>query len=153
MSLDPWFEIRLWAMSETKKQIIVYSDDSSVRASIVSALGRRVAVDLPEHEIHEFATGSALRAYVDGKSVGGGSRADLFILDGEAAQEGGLGMARQLKDELFNCPPVLVITGRKEDAWLAAWSLAEASVVHPIDPFTLAKTAAQLLRGTTLVSA
>jgi CheY-like chemotaxis protein len=149
----PWFEIRLWAMSEMKKQIIVYSDDSSVRASIVSALGRRVAVDLPEHEIHEFATGSALRAYVDGKSVGGGSRADLFILDGEAAQEGGLGMARQLKDELFNCPPVLVITGRKEDAWLAAWSLAEASVVHPIDPFTLAKTAAQLLRGTTLVSA
>jgi len=140
-------------MSEMKKQIIVYSDDSSVRASIVFALGRRVAVDLPEHEIHEFATGSALRAYVDGKSVGGGSRADLFILDGEAAQEGGLGMARQLKDELFNCPPVLVITGRKEDAWLAAWSMAEASVVHPIDPFTLAKTAAQLLRGTTLVSA
>ena len=153
MSPDPWFENRLWAMLEVKKQIIVYSDDSSVRASIVSALGRRVAVDLPEHEIHEFATGSALRAYVDGKSVGGGSRADLFILDGEAAQEGGLGMARQLKDELFNCPPVLVITGRKEDAWLAAWSMAEASVVHPIDPFTLAKTAAQLLRGTTLVSA
>ena len=153
MSPDPWFENRLWGMLEMKKQIIVYSDDSSVRASIVSALGRRVAVDLPEHEIHEFATGSALRAYVDGKSVGGGSRADLFILDGEAAQEGGLGMARQLKDELFNCPPVLVITGRKEDAWLAAWSMAEASVVHPIDPFTLAKTAAQLLRGTTLVSA
>ncbi len=74
-------------------------------------------------------------------------------LDGEAAQEGGMGIARQLKDEVFNCPPVLVITGRKEDAWLAAWSLAEASVVHPIDPFTLAKTAAQLLRGTTLVPA
>ena len=140
-------------MSETKKQIIVYSDDSSVRASIASALGRRVAIDLPEHEIHEFATGSALRAYVDGKSIGGGSRVDLFILDGEAAQEGGLGIARQLKDEVFNCPPVLVITGRKEDAWLAAWSMAEASVVHPTDPFTLAKTAAQLLRGTTLVSA
>jgi DNA-binding NtrC family response regulator len=140
-------------MSETKKQIIVYSDDSSVRASIVSALGRQVAADLPEHEIHEFATGSALRAYVDGKSVGGVARAHLFILDGEAAQEGGMGIARQLKDELFDCPPVLVITGRKEDAWLAAWSMAEASVVHPIDPFTLAKTAAQLLRGTTLVSA
>ena len=136
-------------MTESKKQIIVYSDDSSVRASIVSALGRRVAVDLPEHEIHEFATGSALRAYVDGKSVGGGSRADLFILDGEAVPEGGMGISRQLKDEVFNCPPVLVITGRKEDAWLAAWSLAEASVVHPIDPFTLAKSAAELLRGTT----
>jgi CheY-like chemotaxis protein len=138
-------------MSETKKQIIVYSDDSSVRASIVSALGRRVAADLPEHEIHEFATGAALRAFVDSKNTE--SQVDLFILDGEAAQEGGLGIARQLKDEVFNCPPVLVVTGRKEDAWLAAWSMAEASVVHPIDPFTLATTAAQLLRGTTLVSA
>ena len=140
-------------MAESKKQIIVYSDDSSVRSSIVSALGARVAKDLPEHEIHEFATGPALRAYVDSKNVAGEFRADLFILDGEAAQEGGLGMARQLKDEVFNCPPILVITGRKEDKWLAAWSLAEASVIHPIDPFTLAKTAAELLRGASIVSA
>ena len=140
-------------MAESKKQIIVYSDDSSVRSSIVSALGARVAKDLPEHEIHEFATGPALRAYVDSKNVAGEFRADLFILDGEAAQEGGLGMARQLKDEVFNCPPILVITGRKEDKWLAAWSLAEASVVHPIDPFTLAKTAAELLRGASIISA
>lgn len=140
-------------MAESKKQIIVYSDDSSVRSSIVSALGARVAKDLPEHEIHEFATGPALRAYVDSKNVAGEFRADLFILDGEAAQEGGLGIARQLKDEVFNCPPILVITGRKEDKWLAAWSLAEASVVHPIDPFTLAKTAAELLRGASIISA
>ena len=140
-------------MAETKKQIIIYSDDSSVRSSIVSALGVRAAKDLPEHELHEFATGSALRAYLDSKNLAGGFRADLFILDGEAAQEGGLGIARQLKDEVFNCPPILVITGRKEDKWLAAWSLAEASVVHPIDPFTLAKTAADLLRGRSVVSA
>lgn len=140
-------------MAEIKKQIIIYSDDSSVRSSIVSALGVRAAKDLPEHELHEFATGSALRAYVDSKNLAGGFRADLFILDGEAAQEGGLGIARQLKDEVFNCPPILVITGRKEDKWLAAWSLAEASVVHPIDPFTLAKTAADLLRGRSVVSA
>jgi DNA-binding NarL/FixJ family response regulator len=140
-------------MSHIKKQIIVYSDDSSVRASILSALGKRVAADLPEHQIHEFATGAALRAYVDGKNIDGTPRADLFILDGEAAQEGGMGIARQLKDEVFNCPPVLLITGRKEDAWLAAWSMAEASVVHPIDPFTLAKTAANLLRGSSIASA
>ena len=140
-------------MAESKKQIIVYSDDSSVRSSIVSALGARAAKDLPEREIHEFATGPALRAYIDSKNVAGQFRADLFILDGEAAQEGGLGIARQLKDEVFNCPPILVITGRKEDKWLAAWSLAEASVVHPIDPFTLAKTAAELLRGASIISA
>ena len=130
-----------------KKQILVYSDDSSIREAVVNALGSRVASDLPQHQIHEFATGAALRAFVDSKAV-----IDLFILDGDSAPEGGMGIARQLKDEVFNCAPVLVITGRKEDAWLAAWSLAEASVVHPIDPFTLAKSAAQLLRGTALAT-
>jgi hypothetical protein len=46
-----------------------------------------------------------------------------------------------------------LITGRVQDSWLAAWSLAEASVVHPIDPFTLANSAAQLLRGVNLATA
>ncbi|CAB4593481.1 MAG: hypothetical protein F2703_01015 [Actinobacteria bacterium] len=141
--------VRIDLMSEQilKKQIVIYSDDSSVRASIIASLGRRVASDLAEHTIHEFATGPALRAFVDS-----GAPVDLFILDGESAPEGGLGIARQLKDEVFNCPPVLVITGRVQDSWLAAWSLAEASVVHPIDPFTMAQTAAQLLRGSKLVT-
>jgi hypothetical protein len=129
-----------------KPIIIVYSDDSSVRSAIVAALGKRLADDLPEHQIEEFATGPALRAFIDRKSTSGAFRADLFILDGEAVPEGGMGVARQLKDEVFNCPPVLLITGRKEDAWLAAWSRAEASVIHPIDPFTLANTVADLLR-------
>jgi hypothetical protein len=129
-----------------KPIIIVYSDDSSVRSAIVAALGKRVADDLPEHQIEEFATGPALRAFIDRKSTSGAFRADLFILDGEAVPEGGMGVARQLKDEVFNCPPVLLITGRREDAWLAAWSRAEASVIHPIDPFTLANTVADLLR-------
>ena len=137
-------------MSATHKPIIiVYSDDASVRAAIVAALGKRVSDDLPEHQIEEFATGPALRAFVDRKSVTGQLRADLFILDGEAVPEGGMGIARQLKDEVFNCPPVLLITGRREDAWLAAWSRAEASVIHPIDPFTLAKTVADLMRSHT----
>jgi hypothetical protein len=132
-----------------KPIIIVYSDDSSVRAAIVAALGKRTAADLPEHQIEEFATAPALRAFVDRKSTSGDLRADLFILDGEAVPEGGMGVARQLKDEIFNCPPVLLIAGRREDAWLAAWSRAEASVIHPIDPFTLANTVADLLRTKT----
>jgi hypothetical protein len=137
-------------MSTTRKPIIiVYSDDASVRAAITAALGKRVSDDLPEHQIEEFATGPALRAFVDRKSVSGQLRADLFILDGEAVPEGGMGIARQLKDEVFNCPPVLLITGRREDAWLAAWSRAEASVIHPIDPFTLANTVADLMRSNT----
>lgn len=137
--------LRIARMSEhiQKKQIVLYSSDSSVRATVIAALGRRTATDLPEHEIREFATGPALRIFVDAGPV-----IDLFIVDGESSPEGGLGIARQLKDEVFNCPPVLVITGRKEDSWLAAWSMAEASVTHPIDPFTVAETAAKLLRAT-----
>ena len=136
--------VRIMAMSEQihKSQIVLYSDDSSVRQTIIAALGRSTAADLPDHVIHEFATGPALRAFVDSKAT-----IDLFILDGEATPEGGMGIARQLKDEVFNCPPVLLVTGRAQDAWLAAWSLAEASVVHPIDPFTLAQSAAKLLRA------
>ena len=134
-------------------RILVYSDDSSVRAAISGALGTRLAADLPSHEIIEFATGKALRLFTDRKGATANNQIDLFILDGEAVPEGGMGIARQLKDEIFECPPVLVITGRKEDAWLAAWSMAEASVMHPIDPFTLAHTAANLLRGASLTSA
>lgn len=145
--------IRLNAMEQVNKlSIVVYSDDSSVRQAIVKALGKNVAADLPEHVVHEFATGPALRQFVDRKSVDGNFKADLFILDGEAVPEGGMGVARQLKDEVFNCPPILLITGRPQDAWLAAWSRAEASVSHPVDPFTLASTVADLLRSSTIAN-
>ena len=133
--------------AQKKKQIAIYSDDSSVRAAVILALGNRIAEDLPEHEIHEFATGAALRQYIDRKSQDGTFKIDLFILDGEATPEGGLGVARQLKDEVFNCPPVLLITARTSDNWLATWSRAEATVMHPIDPFTIAAKCAGLLKS------
>ena len=133
--------------SGRRLSIVVYSDDLTVRAHIAAALGTSIAADLAPHTIVEFATGPALRLYVDNKARSADHGIDLFILDGEAAPEGGMGVARQLKDELFNCPPVLVITARKEDAWLATWSRAEANVLHPIDPFTLAHTVADLLRA------
>ena len=141
--------IGLGRITDMQKLILaLYSDDSTVRSSVIASLGKQLDKDLPLHEIKEFATADALRLYVDSKK-----QVDLFILDAEAVPEGGMGVCRQLKDEVFNCPPIIVITGRKEDKWLAAWSLAEASVVHPIDPFTMAKTVAELLRGTAVVSA
>jgi len=124
-----------------KLRIAIYSDDSAVREAISKALGKRVSAEHPEHEVLYFATGVALKDYARGKKA-----ADLYILDGEAVPEGGMGIARQLKDEIFNCPPTMVITGRVQDAWLAGWSGADAVVTHPIDPFTLAKSVAQVLR-------
>jgi len=126
-------------------KILVYSDDATVRESVRKALGRRLSQDLPENEVIEFATADALRLYIDTKKVGKKSSVDLFILDGEATPEGGMGLARQLKDEIFNCPPTLLIVARAQDAWLAGWSRADGVVTHPIDPFTLSKSVLALV--------
>ena len=122
-----------------KVTILVYSDDRSTRGQVRLALGRRVAADLPEIDIVECATHQAVTKTLD---VGG---IDLVILDGEAAPVGGLGIAKQLKDELDDCPPVLVLTGRPDDEWLATWSRAEAAVPHPLDPIALTDAVVRLL--------
>lgn len=127
-------------------KIVIYSDDSTVRETVKKSLGRRLATDMAENEILEFATADALRLFVDSKKVGTKSRVDLFILDGEATPEGGMGLARQLKDEIFNCPPTLVIVAREQDAWLAGWSRADGVVTHPIDTFTLGKKVLSLVK-------
>jgi DNA-binding response OmpR family regulator len=71
----------------------------------------------------------------------------LAILDGEAVPAGGLGIARQLKDEIYKCPPLLVLTGRVQDNWLATWSRADGVVAHPLDPIELAEVVIRLLRS------
>ena len=134
-------------MDQAKHLVVaLYSDDATVRSAVKTALGKKIDKDLPTHEIREFATAAALRLFVDSKK-----HIDLFILDGEAVPEGGMGVARQLKDEVFNCPPVLLITGRAQDNWLATWSRAEATVTHPIDPVTLAKKCAEVLKTNSII--
>jgi DNA-binding response OmpR family regulator len=127
--------------------IAIYSDDASVRESVIKALGKKIAPDFGDHVIHQFATGAALKLFAASKKP-----VDLFILDGEAVPEGGMGLARQLKDEIFNAPPILLLVARQQDAWLAGWSRAEAVVTHPIDPFTLAKSVANLIRSSKTAS-
>jgi len=121
-------------------KVLVYSDDVNTRQQVILALGRRPHPDLPELQYVEVATEPVVIQNMD---VGG---IDLAILDGEAVPAGGMGIAKQLKDEIFECPPVLVLTGRVQDAWLATWSRAEAAVPHPIDPVRLAEAVVALLR-------
>jgi hypothetical protein len=126
---------------DTRKtlNILVYSSNREVRAHVITALGRRPAADLPEVAFQETATEPATVAAMDAGGF------DLAILDGEA-YPGGMGMARNLKDEIFECPPILVLTGRPQDAWLATWSRADAVVPRPLSPFDLARASAELLR-------
>jgi DNA-binding response OmpR family regulator len=121
-------------------RILVYSDDVNTRQQVILALGRRPHPDLPEAEYVEVATEPVVISNLDAGGI------DLAVLDGEAVPAGGLGIAKQLKDELADCPPVIVLTGRPQDAWLATWSRAEAAVPHPLDPIQLAETAVALLR-------
>jgi DNA-binding response OmpR family regulator len=120
--------------------VLVYSDDRSVRDAVRQALGRRPAKDVPYVDLLEVATEPAVIRAMDKGGI------DLAIFDGEAVPAGGMGIARQMKDEIYRCPPILVLTGRVDDAWLATWSRADAAVPHPIDPRLLADAAATLLR-------
>jgi CheY-like chemotaxis protein len=120
--------------------VLVYSDDVDTRQAVLLAVGRRPATDLPPVSWTEVATQPALLAAVDAGGL------DVLILDGEAAPAGGLGMCKQLKDEIYQCPPVLVLTGRPQDAWLATWSRADAVVPHPLDPVALCDALADLAR-------
>jgi len=128
------------APSATLK-VLVYSDDVNTRQQVILALGRRPHPDLPELEYVEVATEPVVIQNMDSGTIA------LVILDGEAVPAGGMGIAKQLKDEIYNCPPVLVLTGRPQDAWLATWSRAEAAVPHPIDPVQLAESVIALLRS------
>lgn len=120
--------------------VLVYSDDVDTRARVKLAVGRRPSPGLPRVEWLECATEPAVIAAMDAGGV------DVAVLDGEATPAGGMGIARQLKDEIYRCPPILVLTGRVQDNWLAAWSRAEAAVPHPLDPIVLAEAVADLMR-------
>lgn len=126
--------------TEPTMTVLVYSDDADTRERVKLAVGRRPAADLPRVEWLECATEPAVIAAFDRGGI------DMAVLDGEAVPAGGMGIARQLKDEIYRCPPILVLTGRVQDNWLAAWSRAEAAVPHPLDPIVLADAVADLMR-------
>jgi DNA-binding response OmpR family regulator len=121
--------------------VLIYSDDRSVREQVVLAIGRRPAPELPAVTTLEAATEPAVISIVDKGGV------DVIVLDGEAVPAGGLGICRTLKEEVYRCPPVLVLLGREQDAWLATWSRADATVTHPLDSLAVTEAVAGLLRA------
>ena len=128
------------AADESQLTILLYSSDRTVRENIRFTLGRKLADDLPPIRVLEVATQPAVLTAMDAGGI------DLAVLDGEAVP-GGIGMCRQLKDEIFPCPPIMVLTGRRDDAWLATWSRADGVVPHPVDPIRLPEAVATMLRS------
>lgn len=115
-------------------RVLVYSDDAATRAQVIGALGTRPDPAIPELSFIEVATAPMVFAQLDAGVV------DAVIADGEATPSGGMGVAKQMKDELDPCPPTLVLLGRADDRWLADWSRADATATLPVDPIALPAT-------------
>ncbi|HJQ45180.1 MAG TPA: hypothetical protein VJ870_02495 [Amycolatopsis sp.] len=128
-------------MTEQPMRILVFSHRAEVRESIMNAIGRRPATDLGRITYVEAAGVADVLTEMDEGGL------DLAILDGEAQPTGGIGLCRQLKHEIDDCPPIVVAVRRKDDRWLATWSQADAVLVHPLDPLTAAETVADVLRA------
>jgi CheY-like chemotaxis protein len=122
------------------RTVLVYSDSADVRAAVVLAVGRRPAAELGRVELVEAATNEEVLAAVDAGGI------DVIVFDGEARPTGGFGLAKQLKDELEDCPHTLVLTARPGDAWLASWALADAVLGLPVVPPAVRDAVAGLLR-------
>lgn len=127
---------------ETRRvRVLLYSDDSSTRDAVRVGVGRRPARDVEVCEWTECAGPDAVRAAAEAGGI------DVFVLDGEAVPYGGLGLCRELKHSVYECPPVVVLTGRPQDGWLASWSYADHAVSHPLDPVLLAAAVADAARS------
>jgi DNA-binding response OmpR family regulator len=119
--------------------VLLYSDDPQVRDRMRLAIGTRPAADLTVEFVDAASYGECIRL-IDKYEI------DLLVLDGEATPAGGLGIARQLHDEVTDCPPMALVIARAADRWLAAYAKVDATLVHPLDPVTTGRTIAALLR-------
>jgi DNA-binding response OmpR family regulator len=128
------------ADQQERATVLVYSNSADVRAAVRTAVGRRPAPDSGRIDWVECATN---REVVDQLDEGG---LDALILDGEAQPTGGMGLARQFKYEIADCPPIVVLIARPQDGWLASWSLADAVIHAPVDPIEAAEVVAAQLR-------
>jgi DNA-binding response OmpR family regulator len=138
------------ADADATTTVLIYSHDSHTRERTRLALGRRLAPDLPQVEYLMCATAPAVVRALD-RHAAGKAPIDLLVLDGEAAPAGGMGLCRQLKDEISDCPPVILLIARPQDVWLATWSRAEEIVTRQGDPVSLAQAAVALVRSRSAV--
>lgn len=121
-------------------RVLVYSDDAATREKVRLAVGRRPAADVPFVEIVECATEPKVHQWLGSGDI------DVAILDGETQPAGGMGVSKQAKDEVYDCPPILLLIARRDDRWLADWSRADFVVPQPLDPMVLADAVADLMR-------
>lgn len=120
--------------------LLIFSDDVTVRDAIITSVGRRAGKGLPAVEWTQCATADGVRLALQEKEF------SVLVLDAESPKLGGMGLAKELNQEMDNCPPVLLLVARQQDEWLGQWSGAAAIVSEPFDSIEMQETIAKLLR-------
>ena len=119
-------------MSETPVKVLVFSDNSSTRQAVITGVGFKASKDTAPIEWLEAATSFDIA---------------VLVLDGETQKEGGMSVAKELANTRENLPPILMLTARPQDQWLATWAGASRIVSAPLDPQELQENLAELLRA------
>lgn len=124
-------------------RIAVYSDRPELREEVHQTIGSTLSPELPPVELVDFATGPAIVRALHNNEL------DFCILDAETAPLGGMGLTYQIRNEVPDSPPILLLLQRRDDAWLATWSRPDAVYPLPIDPIELPRVVLDLLRQKT----
>ncbi|PID98300.1 MAG: hypothetical protein CSA82_00390 [Actinobacteria bacterium] len=128
-------------MSDAHVDVLLFSDDADTRRAIMDAIGERASKDSPKIEWHEAATAYGVEALMSTHDFA------VLILDGEATKEGGFSIARELANTYEELPPIIALTARSQDTWLATWAGAVETIEAPYDPLEVQEKIAQLLRS------
>ena len=129
-------------VATARLELLVFSDDAEVRRQVREGVGRRPAKGLPLVSWTEAATAEGVR-----RARGGEAPFDALVLEAETKKFGGMGLAHELLIELDRRPPVVLLTARPQDDWLAAWSKAEVVVPRPLDPLALQEGVTRALQA------
>ena len=128
-------------MSETPVKVLVFSDNSSTRQAVITGVGFKASKDTAPIEWLEAATSFGVFELVDSPDIA------VLVLDGETQKEGGMSVAKELANTRENLPPILMLTARPQDQWLATWAGASRIVSAPFDSQELQENLAELLRA------
>jgi len=124
-------------------RVLLVSPDAHVRDLM------RVAVGSIERRLGEPLSFMDAADGEVGARLGLSERPDAVVADEIASRAGAFSLARDLRgDPDPYLGPIVVLLERRQDAWLARWSGADAWFVKPVDPFELADRLVELMSRT-----
>lgn len=120
-------------------RVLVVAENVAERLRAVSALKLHADAEVTEAEHAEAARQALLRDH---------DVYDVIVIDGDLRPRGGFAILYDLRQQAalegFTPLPSLVMVERSQDAWLADWAGANATLIKPVDPFELSRRVKEL---------